>query len=294
MTRMPFTVGLFAAGVHVAADPVAARAIAHRAEELGYDSLWAPDHVVLPSPRVAPSPMEPTEAILDPLVTLGFLAACTRRVRLGTGVVVLPQRNPLILAKQLAGVDVLSGGRLMFGAGAGYLEPELRALGVPVSSRGARMAEYLAAIRSLWYDEQPAFHGEHVDFEGLDAHPRPVQRPVPLVIGGHSARAHRRAVEHGDEWYGFALGIRATTAQVAGLRDAAEAHATARGDRPRLRVNVTPGRSAVDRDTARAYAELGVDRLILRPPAEADVEQVLAYLEAHRPEALGATPDPAG
>jgi probable F420-dependent oxidoreductase len=293
MRRMPPTVGVFALGMHAAADPAAAEAVARRAEELGYDSLWAAEHVVLPSPRVPPSPMEPGEEILDPLVTLGFLAGCTRRVRLGTGVVVLPQRNPLILAKQLASVDVLSRGRLLFGAGAGYLEPELRALGVDPAGRGARTDEYLATVRSLWYDDEPAFHGDHVDLEGVDAHPRPVQRPVPVVIGGHSPRAHRRAVEQGDEWYGFSLGIRATTDQVAGLRDAAERYRASRGDRPPLRVNVTPGRTTVDRDTVSAYAGLGVHRLILRPPPGATLDELLAWLEDHRPEAIGAMPDPA-
>src|SRR5207344_3586317 len=110
--------------------------LARLAEDLGYESVWAGEHVVLPSPRVAPAPMEPTDAIIDPLVWLAFVAAATSRVRLGTGIIILPQRNPLVLAKQAASVDVLSQGRLILGIGAGYLEPEMSAIGVSMRERG--------------------------------------------------------------------------------------------------------------------------------------------------------------
>ena len=181
------TIGLFAVNSHVCAEPEAAVRIAELAESLGYDSLWAGEHVVVPSPRVDPSPMEPEEPILDPLVALAHLAARTERIRLGTGVIILPQRNPLVLAKQVASLDVLSGGRLILGIGVAYLEPEMRAVGVPMEGRGTRSDEYLAAMRSLWEDDTPAFRGRFVDFEGVDAHPRPMQRPLPVV----SRRPHR-------------------------------------------------------------------------------------------------------
>src|SRR5918992_2413986 len=190
------TIGLFAINSHACAEPENAARIATLAERLGYDSLWAGEHVVVPSPRVAPSPMEPDEPILDPLVLLAHLAAHTSRVRLGTGVIVLPQRNPLVLAKQLASLDVVSGGRLVVGIGAGYLEPELSAIGVPMAARGSRTDEYLAAMRALWTSDAPSFSGTHVRFAGVDAHPRPVQHPLPVVIGGRSAAAHRRAPPH--------------------------------------------------------------------------------------------------
>src|ERR687891_2822135 len=178
------TIGLFAINSHACGEPGAAARIAILAERLGYDSLWAGEHVVVPSPRVEPSPMEPDEPILDPLVALAHVAAHTKRIKLGTGVIILPQRNPLVLAKQVASLDVLSGGRLILGIGVAYLEPEMRAIGVPMEGRGARADEYLAAMRSLWEEETPSFHGKHVDFEGVDAHPRPVQRPLPVVVGG--------------------------------------------------------------------------------------------------------------
>jgi len=229
--------------------------------------------------------MEPGEALLDPVVALTYLAARTTRIRLATGCVVLPQRNPLVLAKQLASVDVLSGGRLIFGTAVGYLEPELRALGVPLARRGARTDEYLRAIQSLWYDENPAIDGEFVSFSGVDAHPRPVQRPVPLVIGGHSAAALRRAVSFGADWFGYLLGLRATAPILAELTRVVEA---ARGGR-RPRVSITPSRR-LDADSVRSYGELGVDRLVVAPLPTWTVDQIAEFVEANAPARLGATP----
>src|SRR6266540_1260155 len=161
MARPP-SLGLFAVNQTASAETVGR--LGRLAEDLGYDSLWVGEHVVVPDPRVPPSPMEPDEPILDGLVALAYLAARTERIRLATGIVILPQRNPLVLAKQLASLDVLSGGRLIFGLGVGYLEPEMRALGVPMDGRGARSDEYLAAMRSLWDGAAPAFRGRYVEF----------------------------------------------------------------------------------------------------------------------------------
>ncbi|WP_202970934.1 LLM class F420-dependent oxidoreductase [Saccharothrix sp. ALI-22-I] len=251
------TLGLFGINMGPCAEPDAAARIAVLAEELGYDTVWAGEHVVAPSPRVPPSPIEPDLPILDPVVSLTYLAAVTRRVRLATGIVILPQRNPVVLAKQLASLDVLSGGRLVFGLGVGYVEPELRAVGVPMAGRGARADEYLAAMRALWDDEKPEFHGETVSFSGVDAHPRPVQRPIPVFVGGHSASARRRAVRHADGWYGFMLDRERTAAQVAALRAAG-------GDG--LTIVVSPS-ERLDASVVADYAALGVDHLVVVPPA---------------------------
>jgi probable F420-dependent oxidoreductase len=282
---MPLTIGLFAANVHAAADPHGATRIATLAESLGYDSLWVADHVVLPRPRVEPSPMDADEHLLDPLVALAHLAAVTHRIRLGTGCVVLPQRNPLVLAKQLASVDVLSRGRLLFGAAAGYLLPELQALGVQPAGRGHRTNECLQAILSLWYDENPVFHGDHVDFEGVDAHPRPLQRPVPVVIGGHSRAAHRRALTYGDEWFGFMLGLRATAEQLRALDAAA---AGFQRSEP-LRISVSPARR-LDPEVVRSFADLGVHRLVVAPPTRLRLEELEEFVGNNAPERLGAIP----
>jgi probable F420-dependent oxidoreductase len=277
------TIGLFAVNSHACAFPAAAVRIAALAERLGYDSLWAGEHVVVPSPRVDPSPMEPDEPILDPLVALAHLGAHTERIRLGTGVVILPQRNPLVLAKQVASLDVLSGGRLIFGIGVAYLEPEMRAIGVPMEGRGARADEYLAAMRALWEEEAPAHRGRHVRFEGVDAHPRPVQRPLPVVVGGHSRAAHRRAVRHADGWYGFMVGLRAMAAQRELM---SEAIAEAGRERP-LHVSVTPARR-LDPEVVDAYAQLGVNRLIVAPPVGLSLDELVEFVEANAPARLGA------
>ena len=270
--------GLFSINSHACASPDAAVQVARLAEELGYDSVWAGEHVVLPNPRDGQSPMEPTEPILDPVVALTYLAAHTTTIRLGTGVIVLPQRNPLVLAKQLSSLDVLSGGRLMVGVGVGYLEAELRAVGVQ-ENRGLKSFEYLAAMRSLWHDATPAYDGRYVAFKGIDAHPRPVQRPLPVVMGGHSPNAHRRAARHADGWYGFMLKLPETAAQLESLR--AETAKTGRT----LEISVTPAH-LLDPQRVREYAALGVDRLIVMPRPHLTLPELLDFVRANAPDRL--------
>src|SRR5579859_4946619 len=186
--------GLFSMNTNACSYPESAARIAQLAESAGFESLWAGEHVVLPDPQAPPSPMAPQDRILDPVIALTFLAAHTKQVRLGTGIIILPQRNPLVLAKELASLDELSGGRLIFGIGAGYLEPEFRALGIPFTDRGVRTNDYLAAVRAIWTQPQPAYHGRFLSFEHVQAHPRP-QRNIPVVVGGHTRSTYRRAVE---------------------------------------------------------------------------------------------------
>jgi probable F420-dependent oxidoreductase len=259
--------GLFAVNMGACLDPAVAIRIAVLAEELGFDSLWAGEHVVLPDPRVPPSPMEPDDPILDPIVALTFLAAHTSRVLLGTGVIILPQRNPLVLAKELASLDLLSGGRVLFGAGVGYLEPEFRALGVPFADRGPRTDDSLAAMRAIWNGDA-SYSGRFTSFAGIRAEPGPYprsdKRHVPLVIGGHSPGAYRRAVEQAEGWYGFGLDPEATARSLSGLREAAS-----RFTRPQelgdLEISVTP-RGPLTPETVARFAALGVHRLIVQPP----------------------------
>ena len=231
--------GLFSINMGPCSEPGALAAVARHAEAAGFESVWAGEHVVLPDPQVPPSPMGPQDPALDPLLALDWAAAATSTIRLATGIVILPQRNPVVLAKQLASLDVLSGGRLTFGVGVGYLEPEFRAIGANFEERGAVTDEYLEAIGHLWYDEHPEFHGRFADFAGIDAHPRPVQAAVPVVVGGHRPVAYRRAVQRGHGWYGFALTPDDVAASLAGLAEAAE-----RVERPaalgELEISVTP------------------------------------------------------
>ena len=280
------TLGLFATNMGACATADGSRQIGSLAEELGYDSLWMGEHVVAPSPRVPPSPMEPNYPILDPLVALGYMAAHTQRMLLATGIIILPQRNPVVLAKQLSTLDVLSRGRLLFGMGVGYVEPEMSAIGVPMEGRGARADEYLQAMRTLWEERAPAFKGRHVAFSGIDAHPRPVQRRIPVVVGGHSAAAHRRAVRSADGWYGFALDREATAAQIDSLRREAE---VAGRDLDGFTITVSPA-ERLDPEVVRGFADLGVDRLVLVPRQDLSLEELEARVRRNAPAQVGAEP----
>ncbi|MGH9134875.1 MAG: TIGR03619 family F420-dependent LLM class oxidoreductase, partial [Ilumatobacteraceae bacterium] len=231
--------GLFSVNMGTCSRPAALAAAARAAEDAGFESLWAGEHVVLPDPQAPPSPMAPQDPALDPLLALAWAAAATSTVRLATGIVILPQRNPVVLAKQIASLDVLSGGRFTFGVGVGYLEAEFRAIGANFEDRGAVTDEYLDAMAHLWYDERPEHHGRFVDFASVDAHPRPAQQPIPIVVGGHSRPAYRRAVTRGHGWYGFGVTPETAAEYITALR----AEAT-RVDRPaelgELEITVTP------------------------------------------------------
>jgi probable F420-dependent oxidoreductase len=225
--------------------------------------------------------MDPRDPILDPLVHLSYVAACTETMELGTAVVILPQRNPVVLAKQAASLDVLSGGRLLLGVGAGYLAPEMTAVGVPLAERGGRTDEYLDAMTALWTQEAPAFHGRYVSFEKVDAHPRPARPGGPrIVIGGHSRAAFRRAVARGHGWYG-----NGTIDDLAGCLDGLK-RAAAEVERPArlgpleitfLQLNPV----TVDPGTAYRYAAAGVDRLVVYPLPLEEPDDVLRFLEQH-------------
>jgi probable F420-dependent oxidoreductase len=253
--------GLFGINFGPCAQPEVTIRVAQAAEAAGLESVWTGEHVVLPDPQVPPSPVPPATPMLDPAVALAFVAGATQRIRLGTGIIILPQRNPVVLAKELASVDVLSRGRLIAGFGAGYLKPEFDAIGAPFADKGARTNEYIEIIRALWTMEKPQFAGRFHRFSGVDAHPRPVQRPhPPIVIGGVTPPAFRRAVRQCNGWYGFALGVEDLQGCMQGLAAAArrEARPAALG---KLEISVTP-RGRLDADTVRRFEDLGVDRLI--------------------------------
>jgi len=256
--------GLFSINMGARVRPEALANAARAAEAAGFDSVWAGEHVILPDPQVPPSPMAPQDPALDPFIALTWAAAATSTVRLATGIVILPQRNPVVLAKQVASLDVLSGGRVTLGIGVGYLEPEFRAIGANFAERGAVTDDFLAAMQHLWYDEHPEHHGRFSDFAGVDAHPRPIQQPIPVVVGGHTGAAYRRSVARAHGWYGFAMTPETAAASLAGLRDAGQ-----RVERPaelgELEITVTP-RGRLTPETAAKFAGLGVHRLVVIPP----------------------------
>jgi probable F420-dependent oxidoreductase len=254
-------IGLFGINFGVAGDAEAMVRIAKHSEEAGLESLWTGEHVVLPEPRVRPSPSDPQTPFLDPAVALSHIAAHTTRIRLGTGIIILPQRNPLVLAKELASLDVVSKGRLIFGLGAGYLEPEFRALGAPFEQRGAVTDESIQVLKALWTMDLPVHKGEFFSFEGINAYPRPVQKPhPPIVVGGVSTHGARRAVRYGNGWYGFLTDLEATRRCLGWIEEQ-----IASGERPpnlgELEISVTPP-PPVTKDVVRRYEELGVHRLI--------------------------------
>lgn len=235
-------------GENTAPEAFARRARA--AEDAGFESIWVGDHIALP----LDAPDDAYDPRLEALVALAHVAAVTERVRLGAGVIILPQRQPVLLAKQLTSIDVLSGGRLIVGLGVGYLEAELRALGASLEERGARTDESIAAMVALWDEPVPEFEGRFVSFSGVVQRPRPAQRPhPPLVIGGESPAAYRRA-HAAAGWYGWER----TPEQVAAVRERLGAA---------LEITLTPGPPGpIDPALARAYENAGVDRLVLQPP----------------------------
>lgn len=260
MTATSLSLALFGLHRGSSVDPDLLVRRARLAEDAGFEALWVGDHIALPYDAADP----PEQPRLEALVALAYLAAVTTRVRLGVGVIVLPQRQPVLLAKQLSSIDVLSRGRLTVGIGVGYLEAELRALGVSLADRGCRTDEYLTVMRTLWDESVPSFDGHFVSFAHVIERPRPVQRPhPPIVVGGHSPAAYRRAVLTGDGWYGWALDLNETTQALAALRETA-----GRLQRPAglgdLEITITPP-GTIDLDTARRYADLGVHRLAVQP-----------------------------
>jgi probable F420-dependent oxidoreductase len=270
--------GVFGINTGPLAEPDAMLRVARAAEQAGFDSVWTGEHVVLPDPQAPPSPAPPEFPMLDPAVALAFLAAGTERLLLATGIVILPQRNPLVLAKEMASLDVVSKGRLVLGIGAGYLQAEFDALGAPFAERGPVTDEAIDALRALWGQPQPHFAGRFFSFSGVNAFPRPVQQPgPPIVVGGFTRPAFRRALLRGQGWYGFAMDVEATRRAVAAIRQLENQLERPPALGP-LALMVTPPPAPIDRDGVARYAELGVERLILLPPARRSAEELVAWL----------------
>ena len=240
-----------------------------RAEALGYESVWTAEHVIIPKEYTSvypynPSgkvPFSPTAEIIDPLVALTFIAAATTRLRLGTGVNILPQMNPLYLAKWASSIDHLSRGRLMLGLGIGWLREEFEAIGVPFAQRGKRSDEYLQALKAVWTGEEVNYQGEFVHWQGFAMRPRPAQPGgVPLVIGGVSPTAIRRVVRYGDGWYVIGKDLDEYRAHVAALTE----ECARQGRNPReIEMTAYWNYYGEGLDSLAVYEELGVQRLLI-------------------------------
>ena len=269
--------GLFGINMGETGLPANLVKVAKAAEDAGFESVWTGEHIVLPDPQAPPSPAPPETPMVDTAVALAYIAAATETIKLGSGIIILPQRQPAVLAKSLASLDHVSGGRLIFGLGVGYLEPEMTACSTPMARRGERADEYLAAMRALWSGDAVSFEGDFVRFQSVTANPKPVQSQIHTVVGGHSDRALRRAVEMAHGWYGFMRALETASDDLARLeRIAAEV------ERPDwlgpLEISITPVRRPHEADLE-AYAAMGVDRLIVQPGWHRGVDGALALIE---------------
>ena len=250
-------------------------AFARRAEALGYDSLWVSDHVVVPW-RIASRypynatgdfPLPPAGDFLEPLTALALVAGVTERIALGTSVMVLPHRHPVLAAKMLATLDHLAPGRVICGAGVGWMREEIELLGVPYARRGTWSDEAIRVMRACWTEERAAFAGEFFRFDPVGCRPRPANGTIPIWIGGHTDRAFRRVVELGDGWHA-AFPKRSDMAEaLTRLRGACAKAGRAPGT---LTISARMGlgsKQPADQTLAevRALRDLGVDHLILEP-----------------------------
>jgi probable F420-dependent oxidoreductase len=269
--------GLHALGIGTGADRAVIDAVASAADDRGFATLWAGEHVVMVDRAKSHYPYSDDGVIavparadwLDPTIALSFAAAASTRIGLATGVLLLPEHNPVIIAKQAASLDRLSGGRLTLGVGVGWSREEFDALGVPFEHRAARTAEYVAAMRALWRDDVASFDGRFVSFDSILVNPKPFRdRRIPVMLGGNSDAALRRVAAWGDGWYGFNLdGVAEVVDRVRKLEQLCVETGRRRTEL-RLAVALRDPRPG---DTA-ALAELGIDELVLveTPPDRAD------------------------
>jgi probable F420-dependent oxidoreductase len=268
-------VGLHALGIGAGAKRDVIEATARAADACGFATLWVGEHVVMvddPSSRYPYAeegriPVPPDADWLDPLVALGFVGALTSRIRLATGVLLLPEHNPVVVAKQAATVDSLTSGRLVLGVGIGWSAEEFAALGVPFEGRARRTEEYVQAIRTLWRDDVATFHGEFAHFDGVRVNPRPVHgRCVPVFLGGNGSSALRRVASIGDGWYGFNLSLTELAGRVAELRR----WCRERGRDPDT-VEVAVAASDCGPEHRGQLSDLGVDEAVVvaNPPGDA-------------------------
>jgi probable F420-dependent oxidoreductase len=236
-------------------------------EERGFHSIWVPEHVVFfrdytsryPYSDDGRLPGDP-DGVMEPLTALTFLAAHTERVRLGTGVLLVPQRNPIYTAKQAADVDYLSKGRLDFGIGIGWLREEFEALSIPWSRRADRTRECIAVMKTLWCDEVSSFEGEFFDLPPCLQNPKPVQKPhPPLYFGGESDAALRRVAELGQGWFGYNLTFEEFERNTARLGALLAEAGRSRAD---IKLQVTPRGGAAD-DVLERFRDAGVDQVVL-------------------------------
>jgi probable F420-dependent oxidoreductase len=275
-------IGLLTVGIGRAARPSTLRILAENCERLGFGTLWSAEHVVLfdqyPDTKYpysesgafgAPSTIDWT----DPFIGLTYVAALTRRIRIATGICLVPEHNPLILAKVVASLDYLSGGRFALGVGVGWSSEEFDALGIPFERRAQRTREYIEVMRKLWGEEKTSFSGEFVKFFGARSFPKPAQGAnIPIIFGGESGPALRRVADYGTGWFGFNLTPDRAAAKVARLKELLRER---NRDPHTVELIASPYLEQIKPQDLTGYHEAGISELVMIcPPPENDAELV--------------------
>jgi probable F420-dependent oxidoreductase len=273
-----------AVGIGKAAKPGFIKAVAQNADRLGFGTLWAPEHVVLFDEYASKYPYSADGRflagsnidLLDPFIGLTYAAANSTRIRLATGICLVPEHNPLVLAKVTASVDSLSGGRLALGVGIGWSAEEFAALGIPFERRAQRTCEYIAAMRALWKDPKASFSGEFVRFENARCYPKPAQAMgVPIIFGGESLPALKRVARYGNGWFGVNLRPEQAAEKIAILHRLLDAE---RRPHDAVELIISPYENKISMDDLHAYHDLGVSEFVpfVRLPAsEAEIPSFL-------------------
>src|ERR1700737_1205732 len=279
-------IGLFAVGGARTAGTALLRTIATNAERLGFATLWVPEHVVLldkyssqyPYSENGQLPAPTTAPIPDPFLTLACMATVTSKIRLATGICLVPEHNPLVLAKVVATLDFLSNGRCVLGVGIGWLEEEFKAIGVPWERRAQRTREYIEAMRKLWGDPLSSYKGEFMNFENVRSFPKPVRgADLPVWFGGESVPALRRVAEYGNGWCGFNLGPDEAADKIRRIEALLKSNGRKRSD---VELAVSPYTKPITPDDLERYRDAGADEIVIvNPRAPRTPEEAATQVE---------------
>jgi len=269
-------------GIGAGTDPESIATIAQNAERLDFGTVWSPEHVLFvekfdskyPYTENGSLPGPVDSSLFSPYIALTYASAFTRRIRLATGISIIPEYNPLILAKEIASLDLLSHGRFLLGVGIGWLEEEFQALGISWERRAARTNEYIAAMKLIWKDKSASFSGEFVNFKNVISMPKPA-RDIPIAIGGESMPALKRVAAYGNAWYGYNLSPEQLGQKLKKLEQLLAANK--RGLREIEIIIHPPKRPSLDE--MKRYAELGVSELVLAPWGPRDTQGNIKRLE---------------
>lgn len=261
-------IGYFALGIGPLTNPEWAKPVATTAERLGFSSIWAPEHVVLLEQygskypySAGEFPMPTDTPFADPFTTLAYAAACTERIKLATGICLVPEHNPLVLAKTVATLDRLSGGRFILGVGIGWLAEEFQALGLSFERRAQRTREYIDVMRKLWTERKSSHRGEFVNFPDVQSFPKPHNnRSVPVWFGGETPPALRRVGEYGDGWIGFNLMPDGAAEKIKRIEQILKTSGRSRSD---VYLSVSPYAKPITTDDLKRYRDAGADEVVI-------------------------------